>query len=157
MRNRMNTWIIVVGLFSILGVIVTVLLIFNNSIDSKIEKRLNNPEFIKKVASEIQLPFLIFDENNRILFDNEASVLINSIDVKKEKDGVISIFISPKKFIQIPPIIENINSNLDFYEPERINLIDLIYKVNKEVGGGVIVDETHKESINKFKLTFLKK
>lgn len=151
----MNTWAIVVGIFTIIGVIVTVLLIFYNSIDSKIDEKLRNPEFVKKVASEMQLPFLIFDENNRILFDNEASVLIRSIDVKKEKVEVISIVISPKNFMQIPPLIENINSNLDFYETERINKIDLIYKVNKEVGGGFLVDNTYKEPIKKFKLTFL--
>ena len=153
----MSTWPIVVGIFTILGVIVTVLLVFYNSIDSKIEEKLNNPEFIKKVASEIQLPFLIFDENNRILVDNGASALINSIVVKKEKGEVISIIISPKEFIQIPPIIENINSNLDFFEPERINQIDLMYKVNSEVGGGFLVDESYKEPIKKFKLTFLKR
>ena len=152
----MNTWTIVVGLFTIIGVIITILLIFYNSINSKIEEKINDPTFIKKVASEIQLPFLIFDENERIVYDNDAYNLINSIKVQKEKQEIVSITISPKKFMQIPPIIENMNSQLDFDEPERVNQIDWRFKVNIEAGGFIVV-ESHREPIKKFKLTFIKK
>jgi len=85
----MNTLTIVVGLFTILGVIITVLLLFYNSINSKIEDKINDPSFVKKVASEIQLPFFIFDENERIIYDNNAYNLINSIKVEKEKKEIV--------------------------------------------------------------------
>jgi len=152
----MNTLTIVVGLFTIIGVMITVLLLLYNSINSRIEEKINDPNFVKKVASEIQLPFLIFDESERIIYDNNAYNLINSIKVEKDKKEIVSITIFPKAFMQIPPIIENMNSHLDFDEPERVNQIDWRFKVNKEAGGFLVV-ESHKEPIKKFKLTFIKK
>ena len=151
----MNAWTIIVGLFSIIGVMIAILLQFNSSINTKIEEKINDPNFVKKVASEIQLPFLIFDENERIIYDNNAYNLINSIKVEKQKEEIVSITIYSKAFMQIPPIIENMNFHLDFDEPKRVNQIDWRFKVNKETA--YIVAESHKEPIKKFKLTFIKK
>lgn len=150
----MNTWVIVVGIFTIIGVITTILLIFFNSIDSRIEDKLHDPEFIKKVATEIELPFLVFDENEHVIYDNNAYKLIHSLKVEKKGDNVTSIIISPKSFMSIPPIIENINFHLDFSEAERINQID--WKYNVIEAGGYLALESYKEPFKKFKLTFIK-
>jgi hypothetical protein len=157
MENKMNTWAIVVGSFTIIGVIITVLILFYNSINSKIEEKINDPNFVKKVASEIQLPFLIFDESERIIYDNNAYNLINSIKVEKQKEEIVSITIFPKAFMQIPPIIESVNSDLNFDEPERVNQIDWRFKVNTAGGAAFVVIDSHKKLIKKFKLTLIKK
>jgi hypothetical protein len=140
----------------IIAAVIGIYVFLSNSINSRIEEKINDPNFVKKVASEIRLPFLIIDESEHIIHDDNAFNLLNSIKVEKEKKEVVSITISPKAFMQIPPIIENMNSNLVFNEPERVNQIDWRFKVNKEAGG-FIVTESHKEPIKKFKLTFIKR
>ncbi|MDZ7698525.1 MAG: hypothetical protein U5R49_16895 [Deltaproteobacteria bacterium] len=41
----------------------------NSTIDRKIEKKLNDEVFIRKVANEVRLPFVIFDEGKSIIAD----------------------------------------------------------------------------------------
>jgi hypothetical protein len=157
MENKKNTLNIVGLLVGIIAGLIAIFLYLSNSINSRIEEKINDPNFVKKVASEIQLPFLIFDESERIIYDNNAYNLINSIKVEKKKKEIVSITIFPKSFMQVPPIIENMNSDLDFHEPERVNQIDWRFKVNKEASFAKLVTESFKEPIKKFKLTFLKK
>ena len=154
METKMNTLTIVVGLFTIIGVMITVFLHLSNTINSRIEEKIRDPNFIKKVALEIQLPFLIFDENEHIIYDNNAYNLLNSIKVTKDKKDIVSITILPKTFMQIPPIIENMNSHLNFNEPKPANQIDWEFKVN--IGTVDFVPNNYKEPVKKFKLTFIK-
>jgi hypothetical protein len=64
MDKRMDTLTVLVGIFSIIGVIVTIFLLMKGSIDEKIEEEVNDPVFIKKLANQVRLPFVIFDKNN---------------------------------------------------------------------------------------------
>lgn len=151
----MDTWTIVIGIFTIIGVIVTIALLLMGSIDRKIEEKLREPSFIKKLADEVRLPFLIFDENNKILADYGAYQYLNKIDVlRNEKRELTSIRITPKQFMNAAPIIENINGDLDFSEPERAEEIDWLIIINP--GTAFLALESHKEPIKKFKLTIIK-
>lgn len=155
MDKKMNDpWTYVFGFAAIISLIVTIILIMQGRIDKKIDDKLNDPIFIKKLANEVRLPFLIFDENNSILADYSAfQYLIKIAILRNEKNELITIRISPKQFMNIAPIIENINGRLDFREPERIGEIDWLIKI---VNTGYMLLESHEESLKKFKITIIK-
>jgi len=139
---------------AIISLIVTIVLIMQSRIDKKIDDKINDPNFIKKLANEARLPFLIFDENNKILADYGAyQHLTKIIILRNEKNKLIEIRISPKQFMNIAPIIENINGRLDFREPERVEEIDWLIKI---VNISYIVIKSHEDSLKKFKLTIIK-
>jgi len=151
----MDTWTIVIGIFTIIGVIVTITLLMKSSIDRKIEEKLREPSFIKKLADQVKLPFLIFDENKKILADYDAYKYLKKIDVLRNEKGVLtSIRITPKQFMNAAPIIKNINGDLNLSEPERAEEIDWVIHVKP--GPALLALESHKEPIKKFKLTILK-
>ncbi len=152
----MNTWTYVVGSATIIGLFITIILIIQSSIDKKIDDKVNDPNFIKKLAIEVRLPFLIFDENNRILADFGAYQHLKKVEVKiNEKNELVALKISPKHFMNIAPIIENINGNLDLLEPERTEGTDWLIKV---ISKSYILNESssNEVSLKKFKLTIIK-
>lgn len=156
MDRKMDTWTIVIGIFTIIGVVVTIALLMKGSIDKKIEEKIRDPNFVKQLADEVRLPFVIFDENNKILADYGAYQYLNRIDVlRNEKKQLTAIRITPKQFMNGAPIIENINGNLYFYEPERADGIDWLIKIDSNAGA-FFADESYKEPINKFKLTIIR-
>ena len=60
----------IVGLATVAGVIYTFVSGFNNFIDNRIYEKLNNPQFIKQLASQLRFPFVIFDEDEKFLYDS---------------------------------------------------------------------------------------
>lgn len=155
MGKQMDTWTIVIGLFTIIGVIVTISLLIAGNIDRKIEEKINDPSFIRKLANEVKLPFLIFDETNKIIADYGAYEYLEKITViKNKKDDLEAIRITPKHFMNSAPIIENINGDLNLSEPERTGEIDWLISINP--GPARLALESHVEPVKKFKLTILK-
>lgn len=156
MDKKMNDpWPYVFGFVAIISLIVTIVLIMQSNIDKKIDDKLNDPKFIKKLANEARLPFLIFDEKNKILADYGAYQYLEKISIlNNEKNELIEIRISPKHFMNIAPIIECINGRLVFREPERIDEIDWLIKIIPTTS--YFVAESHEGSVNKFKLTIFK-
>ena len=149
-----DPWPYVFGFVAVISLIVTIVLIMQSRIDKKIDDKINDPNFIKKLANEARLPFLIFDENNKILADYGAYQYLKKILIlNNEKNELIEIRISPKQFMNIAPIIECINGRLDFREPEREGEIDWLIKI---VYTSYLVAESHEESVKKFKLTIIK-
>ena len=63
----------------------TIILFMQDRIEKKIDNKVNDPIFIRKLADEVRLPFLIIDENNIILADFGAYQYINKIDVLKNE------------------------------------------------------------------------
>ena len=100
----MDTWTIVIGIFTIIGVVVTIALLMKGSIDKKIEEKIRDPNFVKQLADEVRLPFVIFDENNKILADYGAYQYLNRIDVlRNEKKQLTAIRITPVIERSTPP------------------------------------------------------
>jgi hypothetical protein len=125
----MNPWSIVSTIVGILALIFAAFIHFNSSIDKKIENKFKDPEFISKVADEVKLPFVIFDENNTIVVDNGAMNIIDKISINKKDHGDISeIIITPKKYLAIAPILESLDPKIEFQDPIRGNKFDFIYK-----------------------------
>ena len=107
MDRKMDTWTIVIGIFTIIGVVVTIALLMKGSIDKKIEEKIRDPNFVKQLADEVRLPFVIFDENNKILADYGAYQYLNRIDVlRNEKKQLTAIRITPVIERSTPQISE---------------------------------------------------
>jgi hypothetical protein len=125
----MQPWAIISAIVGILALIVTVFLQLNGSINEKIESKLKDPEFISKVADEVKLPFVIFDENNSIIVDTGAMNIIDKISINKANHKDISeIIITPKKYLAIAPILESLDPKIEFQDPIKGNKFDFIYK-----------------------------
>lgn len=116
----------IVGL---LGFIFAVYIQITGTIDKKIEDKLQDPKFISKVADEVKLPFVIFDEDNSIVVENGAMNIIDKISVNKKGTNDFSeIVVSPKKYLAIAPILESLDPKIEFQDPIRGTKYDFIYK-----------------------------
>jgi len=122
--------------WTLLGVIVgTISLMFavyvqlSSSIEKKIENKINDKVFIRKVANEVRLPFMIFDEEKSILADIGAMDHIDAIEVRKGKRQEVSeIIVSPKRFMAVAPILESFDPRIEFEDPVRGTNFDLVIR-----------------------------
>ncbi|RJQ51509.1 MAG: hypothetical protein C4526_09900 [Nitrospiraceae bacterium] len=130
----MKSFGIVGGIISV----ITVMLLIYSSIDRKIEDKLNDPRFIRKVAEEVRLPFVIFDDKDVISVDTGAMKYIDKIEINKNKDQILSeVVVSPKSFMALPPILESLDDKeIEFEEPQRGTKFNLIYNTVKYDGVG---------------------
>jgi hypothetical protein len=155
MDKQMDTWTIVSVIVTIIGGVVSGALWMAGNIDRKIEQKVNDPNFIKKLADEVKLPFLIFDEDNRVIADYGAYEYLQKISVVKSKQGEVeAIRITPKHFMNTPPILENINGDLNLAEPERADQVDWVISIKP--GPARLLLQSHVEPVKKFKLTILR-
>jgi hypothetical protein len=124
----MSNLFIISAIITVIGGIATLGFYFNDNIEKKIEAKINNPEFLKKVAAEAQLPFVIFNEDESIIADTGAMKYIEKIEVKKTGNrDITEIVISPSQHLSIAPLIESIGPELEFNEPIRGKNFDWIY------------------------------
>ncbi len=146
---------------AVIGCILAIFFYMNNSINKRIEKAINHPDFIKKVAKSTKLPFLIFDENGTFQTESEgASTLIEKIERFTEKDSnqndrFAGFIVYPTNFLKDPPILQAINSNTPFMKPKRINTIDWQYRI-PEWNGAVWGGTFDKPPAKFFKLEIIK-
>jgi hypothetical protein len=126
----------------VIGITITVVLILIGDVDKRVENKIADPKFVSKVAAEIRMPMLVFDENERTLVDTGALEYIEKISVKKEEKSIKEILISPKNFLTVAPLITSLSTGTDLYEPERTNIKDWLYKaeessyIEAQTGGG---------------------
>ena len=100
--------------FSIfLGIIIS-FIVFDDHINSLINKQINNQEYIEKLSHSLR-PFLIFDQNEIKLYDHGADKFIDNIKTKFHESFmanqdvfVDTIFIYFNKFFQTAPLLESI-------------------------------------------------
>lgn len=117
------------------GCVLAIFFYMNDSLDKRIEKAINSPEFIGKVAEQTKLPFLIFNEAGTFHSETAgASSLIEKIEPFKEKDSngnerLAGFIVYPKKFFNSPPILQAINNNTVFSNPQKINKFDWKFRI----------------------------
>ena len=136
--------------FAFIVALIAIYSYFNNTINDKIEQKLKDPEFIRKVADEVRLPFVIFDENKTVSVDTGAMKYIVDFEIKKgETQEISEIIISPKSFMALPPLLESIDAKeIEFEKPKRGNKFDLIYKtVRYDSGWGKMLSEGSKPQL----------
>lgn len=125
----MNPWTVFGVLIAAISLMFAVLVHFNSSIEKKIENKLNDEKFIRKVANEVRLPFVIFDEEKSIIADTGAMDHIDAIEVRKgERQEVSEIIISPKRFMAVAPILESFDPKIEFEDPVHGEKFDYIFK-----------------------------
>jgi hypothetical protein len=74
----MGSGTIISIIVTVFAAVITIFFYMNDSIDKRIEKAINHPDFIKKVAEQTKLPFLIFDEAGTYLpFGNCRCFYVN--------------------------------------------------------------------------------
>jgi len=126
----MNSWSIAGIFVAVIGVMIAFISQMNNTIDKKIQGEINHPDFIKKVADEIRLPFLIFDEKGTFQTESGgATTFIERVEPLKEKGRFSGFNVYPKGFLKDAPLLQAINSEIPFAKPKRINTIDWQYRI----------------------------
>ncbi|MBC8427056.1 MAG: hypothetical protein H8E00_00210 [Deltaproteobacteria bacterium] len=125
----MEAWTIIGVVIGVLALLFAIFLHVNRSIDKKIEIKLSDPEFLRKVANRVKLPFVIFDEDNSIVVDTGAMGVIDEICIKKaDRNEVSMIIVSPKKYLAVAPILESLDPKIEFQYPTKGDKFDFIYK-----------------------------
>ena len=88
----MMNWTIVSVLLAFCFGIFGVANYLGSNIDKQIDAKLNDPKFIKEVADKIRLPFIIFDENERVTVNSGAEEYIDSVHVTKKTITDIGLY-----------------------------------------------------------------
>ncbi len=99
--------------YAVFGVIVFLFTAYhglNSYLDYRIETRISNPAFLKKLAMTVR-PSLIFDEKESIIADMGAAALIDNITVSKDKKGNFEIVITPLEYLGAEPALEALDFN----------------------------------------------
>ena len=126
------------------------------TIDKRIENKINKPEFIKKVASEVRIPLLIFDDNEHWIYDTGASEYIAKITIEKDENDreIKQIIVYPKKMLPVAPFLISSGALVEFHEPERINQID--WKFDAIERSFLVGRRSSKPLTNRFRLEIIK-
>ena len=74
-------------------------------IDSRIDSRVNNPDFLKRLARSVR-PSLVFDEKGSIISDMGAVAFVSNISVTKEPKDTLTIVVSPVEYFGVEPVLE---------------------------------------------------
>lgn len=132
-------------LAAILGAVVTIIVFlttwigFESHLTQIVDKRINDPEYIKKVADQVR-PYLIFDGNGIIVTDGGALQYLDSIVVlEKEIFSGDSYYprkmsIKPKTFLANDPIIQCIVNELFDIKISRTAPIGWIVQMSFSMG-----------------------
>lgn len=129
--------------------------------DNAVEKKFRDPLFVEELALKTMTPFFIFDENEHVLYASQPifyDEYINNFKVvKNDKSSIQEIILSFKKFLNLPPIIECLDANIEFKNAERINQIDWIYRAKKLKHPNLQITQKEGElSVKRFKITVIR-
>lgn len=95
----------------VLSVVCTITVLFaayhglNGYIDERIETRITDPTFLKKLGRSVR-PSLVFDEQGSIVADMGAVSLVDRISVTKDSKNSLKIIVSPFAYFGIEPVLE---------------------------------------------------
>ena len=139
-KQDMSAGTIISIFVAVVGCILVVFFYMNDSITKRIEMTINDPKFIKKVADDIRLPFLIFDEKGTFHSESgEATAYVEKIEPLFEDKRLSGFVVYPKGFLKEAPILQAINNDFRFALPKRINTYDWKYRI-PELQGVVWAD-----------------
>lgn len=121
-------------LSQILNVLIAVVIVvplyygFNLYLDSRIEAKINIPEFLKKLARNTR-PSLIFDDKASISSDMGAVPYIKDISISKGRDDALEIVVSPTEFIATEPLLESLDDEYAIHV-ERGHKFDWVFHLH---------------------------
>jgi hypothetical protein len=120
--------VIVITVLSIVGGMV----VLDNHVDNKIDKKIHSQEYIHKLSSTLR-PYLIFNYKGNFLVKHGAETLIDTLIISKdyinEKTAFrhIEIIIHPTQFLKYKPIIKPITPLSYKQTTERLGNISWKY------------------------------
>jgi hypothetical protein len=94
-----------IGLVTVFSVCVAAFYGVLTFVDGRIEKQINDADFLKKLARKVR-PSLVFDERGSIIADMGAVPLIKNITVSKGPEDSFTIVVSPIDFLAVEPVLE---------------------------------------------------
>ncbi len=116
----------------IVGVVLGIGL-FLYSLDSRIksvvEEKINNLNFVNKIAEKTKRPIVIFDQHRSVHVDSGAMKFIDDIKVVMEGKEPKRIIISPNRHLNVEPILESLDANY-VIEAKRGTKFDWIYELS---------------------------
>lgn len=122
-------------------------------IDSRIEKIVNDEQFILKVASYVR-PYITFDVNGSVLVDGGAMYYLQQPpQVETVSKGQYHIIVTPKAYLAHAPMIETIGSANFLITSERGKGFEWNYDV-QWLGG--VVDDDGKPFLLYFRLEIIR-
>lgn len=102
-------WSVIMIIIVLFGIFVTYST-FNHYIESLVENKLNDPEFIAKLSKKIR-PAIIFDEDKVITTNLGAREFIKKIDIARNDNGTITkIIVEFADYISTTPVLECLNN-----------------------------------------------
>ena len=128
--KKMSVGTTVSVIVAIASIILAIFFYMNDSLNKRIEEAINHPDFLRKVADEVRLPFLIFDKNGT--FQSEwggATSYTDKIEPFQEEKRLSGFIVYPRSFLENPPILQGINNDYLFAAPKRINTKDWKYRI----------------------------
>jgi hypothetical protein len=151
----MNLWHVLGGI----AALCTIAAFLYGNIDSRIDRKIKDPEFIEMIAKQARPALLVFDEYGHYHLNKGGSEYIKSVTVLKDKeDDIIEIQIFTKRLLNPEPFITAIGGPwIEFLEPQKLGAIDLSYKAvtNEITFGGKKGLEPGQKIIRKFKLEII--
>ncbi len=91
----------------------------------KIDRRVNNPEYLIKLARSVR-PSLLFDERGSIVADMGAVSFVKNINVTTNGEADIDIVITPYEYLGIEPVLESLDGRYRI-QVERGEMFDWTY------------------------------
>ncbi len=106
-------------------------------IDKRIEKKLQDDSFVRKVAAYLR-PAVVFDERGSIVIDQGGMEIIDSIEIKHDEGSSLplTIIVNPKRYLAHPPFIFPLDNEMVDFKSSRgerfIWTYDLDYKMTND-------------------------
>ena len=95
-------------IYAVVGTIIFLVAAYhglNSYIDSRIDSKIHNADFLKKLARSVR-PSLVFDEKGSILADMGAVPFVTNISVSKGPKDSLKITVSPVEYLGMEPVLE---------------------------------------------------
>jgi hypothetical protein len=97
-------------------------------VDSRIEKQINDADFLKKLARNVR-PSLVIDVKGSIIADMEAASYINNISISEGPKDSFIIVVSPVNFLAVEPILEPLDARY-YIQGQRGKKFDWIFNLS---------------------------
>ncbi|MGD9576772.1 MAG: hypothetical protein AB7Y74_00820 [Syntrophorhabdus sp.] len=143
----------------IFGVVSAAILLFggyhglNSYMDSRVEARINNPEYLQKLARSVR-PSLLFDDKGSIVADMGAVSFVKSIKVSKKGEHSLKISITPFEYLGIEPLLEALDDRY-MIEVKRGEMFDWIFTLH-EINAITDATSASPSNRNRFRLELIR-
>lgn len=86
--------------------------VFDNYLSDKIDEKITDKNYIENLSKTLR-PFLIFDQNEIIIYDHGAETYIDSIKVFSiNPTHLTKIIIYPNQYLQLAPLLESLGPDI---------------------------------------------